>query len=109
MKRPLVVIILPEIIAIPGGSVARNGDDEAIGEKIIRQHVRIDEGIARGQLTLREAEVLQGNLNRIKAEEAGLSADGGLTPREMARLHRALDRNSEMIRDKRRTAQGGWS
>lgn len=109
MKRPLVVIVLPGIVAIAGVSAARNGDDDAIGEKIIRQHVRIDEGIARGQLTLGEAEVLQGNLNRIKAEEVRLTADGGLTPREMARLHRALDRNSEMIRDKRRTAQGGWS
>jgi hypothetical protein len=71
-------------------------------QKIFNQEKRIDQGIASGELTRREADVLQDNLNWIKRRYSQMRADGTLTPREMEKLDRMLERNSEMIYNKKR-------
>ncbi len=70
-------------------------------DRIENQQKRIDQGVANGDLTRREAEMLQDNLNHIKDEYSRMKADGRLTPAESDRLERDLDNNSRMIQDKR--------
>lgn len=61
------------------------------------QERRIDQGVASGQLTQREAARLDRNENRIDRMENRAKADGVVTPRERARLHGALDQQSKAI------------
>lgn len=67
------------------------------------QQGRIDKGVAKGDLTRREADILQDNLNQIRDEYLRMTADGRLTltSGEAARLERDLEVNDRMIQDKR--------
>jgi hypothetical protein len=85
------------VVLLAVGASAGNANDPGIRVRIEEQQKRIDQGIASGQLAPREADIVQDNLNRIKAAEARMKADGTLTPRERARLEHMLDRNSKMI------------
>lgn len=69
--------------------------------RIDNQQRRIDQGIVKGDLTRREADMLQDNLNNIKDDYSRMKSDGRLTPGEADRLERDLDSNSRMIQDKR--------
>ncbi len=99
MKKIFTIVLIAGVILImAGGTVfAGNTYDPEIKGRIIKQQIRIDDGIASGELTRTEAVVLQDNLNEIKAKEAMLKADDRLTTRERVRLHRMLDRNNEII------------
>jgi len=102
MKKALTILLIGIwSLSIVGCVYAGNTRDPGIRERITEQQARIDEGIASGQLTRHEANILQDNLNWIKTEEARLKADGRLTPEERARLHRMLDKNSAMIYKKK--------
>ena len=102
MKKKLTIGLITGIIIMIAGSVlAGNTYDPVINDRIAEQQKRIDEGIASGQLTRAEADILQDNLNWIKAEETRLKADGKLTPKERARLNKMLDKNSNMIYKKK--------
>ncbi len=103
MKKILAIGLMTGIILVMvvGSVFAENTYDPVINDRIAEQQKRIDEGIASGQLTRAEADILQDNLNWIKAEETRLKADGKLTPKERARLNKMLDRNSNMIYKKR--------
>ncbi len=76
-------------------------DRYEIGARIDNQQKRIDQGVAKGDLTRREADMLQDNLNHIRDEHRMMKADGRLTPSEADRLERDLDVNDRMIQDKR--------
>jgi polyhydroxyalkanoate synthesis regulator phasin len=69
--------------------------------RFANQQKRIDEGIKSGALTRDEAKILQDNLNHVQQEEKRLVGEGKLTEGERTRLHKMLDRNSEMIYDKK--------
>jgi hypothetical protein len=103
MKKILAIGLMTGIILvmIAGSVFAGNTYDPVINDRIAEQQKRIDEGIASGQLNRAEADILQDNLNWIKAEETRLKADGKLTPKERARLNKMLDRNSNMIYKKK--------
>ena len=68
-----------------------------IEQRFENQQRRIDNGIDRGHLTRREADIVQDNLNWIKARFAGMKRDGILTPEEIRRMDGLLDTNSRMI------------
>jgi hypothetical protein len=72
-----------------------------ISERIADQQKRIDSGIASGELTRAEADIVQDNLNWIRAELRRLRSDGLLTERELQRLDEMLDRNNMMIYNKK--------
>jgi hypothetical protein len=103
MKKILAIGLMTGIILVmvAGSVLAGNTYDPVINDRITEQQKRIDEGIASGQLSSAEADILQDNLNWIKAEETRLKADGKLTPKERARLNKMLDRNSNMIYKKK--------
>jgi septal ring factor EnvC (AmiA/AmiB activator) len=63
-------------------------------DRLEKQQSRIDQGISSGELTRKEAAILQDNLNVIKEGYARLK-------HERERLDNMLDKNSEMIRNKK--------
>jgi polyhydroxyalkanoate synthesis regulator phasin len=69
--------------------------------RFANQQKRIDEGVKSGALTRDEAKIVQDNLNHVQQEEKRLVGEGKLTEGERTRLHKMLDRNSEMISDKK--------
>jgi 5-bromo-4-chloroindolyl phosphate hydrolysis protein len=75
--------------------------DPDIEKRIQNQQNRIEAGISSGQLTRDEARALKNNLHHIQEEAVNLQADGRLSSSEKQRLNAVLDRNSEMIQDKR--------
>ncbi len=72
-----------------------------IPHRIENQHFKIKEGIASGELTRSEAEMLRDNLNWIRTEYERMKADGRLTPHEVKRLDKMLDDNNTMIYNKK--------
>ena len=70
-------------------------------ERIENQQKRINQGIESGELTRKEVGILQDNLNWIKDKYVRMTADGILTQNEQERLSTMLDKNSEMIRNKK--------
>lgn len=72
-----------------------------IPAQITNQQSRINQGVRSGQLTRREAAILQDNLNWIRAEHSRLSARGRLTPAELNMLERRLQQNDQMIFNKK--------
>jgi hypothetical protein len=73
----------------------------SIDETIAEQQRRIDQGISTGELTLKESEILQENLNWIKTRYTRLRADGKLTGEEHREIEEYLARNSNMIFNKK--------
>ncbi|WP_338846562.1 hypothetical protein V8J88_22800 [Massilia sp. W12] len=72
------------------------------------QQQRIAQGIQSGQLTAQEAAKLEQNAARLEADKQAAKADGKVSRKEKAKLHRAADRNSRAIYRKkhnRKTAQ----
>ena len=70
---------------------------EKIQDRIKNQHARIDQGKKSKELTFREADILIDNLNRIRDDFQRFKRDGKLNWKEVDRIDRMLDRNSEMI------------
>jgi len=69
--------------------------------RIVDQQKRIDKGIASGELSRQEADILQDNLSWIKYEFARITDDGKVTPGENKRIDGLLDRNDRMIANKK--------
>lgn len=74
---------------------------KAFYQRIDNQQERINKGIASGELTRKEADMLQNNLNWIKTKYTRMNTDGIFTQREQARLDKMLDQNNEMIYNKK--------
>jgi hypothetical protein len=70
-------------------------------ERIKNQQKRINQGIKSGELTRKEAGILQDNLNWIRDKYTRMTADSRLTQNEQKRLEKMLDKNSDMIKDKK--------
>jgi len=102
MKKTLMWTLVMVAVGLLGWSQVGFADPEAnIEHRIENQQYRIDDGIARRQLTRHEAEVVQDNLNWIKDIFARMKADGRLTAREMNKLDEMLDWNSQLIAKER--------
>jgi hypothetical protein len=71
--------------------------DDNIESRIDNQQKRIDRGVKSGELTRREAEIVQDNLNEIRRRYSKMRRDGVLTMKESEKLERMLDENSRMI------------
>ncbi len=66
-------------------------------KRIKNQHYRINDGIARGELTYREARHLRRQQRQIRRLRHHFMADGRLTYRERRILNERLNRSSERI------------
>jgi hypothetical protein len=72
-----------------------------VDQRQANQQQRINQGVASGELTPREARKLQREQNRIARHEAAAKADGTVTPQERRRLHREQDQASRHIAKKK--------
>lgn len=95
MLSLLSACVVQETTPPPGAGYHHSQRD--IQARINDQQARIDQGVRSGQLTYREAEVVQGNLNAIRNEYGRLIADGRLNQREYERIDAMLDQNNGMI------------
>jgi len=94
MTRTVVVIggvLLAAVMAY--GQAETTGIDQ----RQANQEQRIDQGIASGQLTQREAGRLEQQQQHINTIEDKAKSDGVVTKKERARLHAAQDKASKKI------------
>lgn len=68
-----------------------------IDQRQANQEKRIQQGVASGALTPKEAANLEKREARIAKNEAAAKADGKVTPKERRKLNRELDRSSKAI------------
>lgn len=94
----------PQRRAAPGVSSDEQPRMDLREIRMENQQQRIDQGVSKGELTRREASIVQDNLNRIRASYARLKAGGDIPVPELDRIDKRLDRNDTMIHDKRRNA-----
>ena len=80
-------------------------DTSVIDARQARQEERIQAGVARGDLSRREARVLEQGQREIARAEARAKVDGRVTPREMRELVAMLDRADAQIRALRHEPQ----
>ncbi|MEW6586138.1 MAG: hypothetical protein AB1442_11075, partial [Nitrospirota bacterium] len=71
--------------------------DADVEERMDNQHRRIGRGITSGELTRREADILQDNLDEVRRRYSKMRRDNALTIGELEKLDRMLDENSKMI------------
>jgi hypothetical protein len=76
-----------------------------IDRRQANQEQRIDQGVASGQLTRREAHRLEHRQNAINRAEGQAKADGTVTAQERKQLHRMQDRASQGIHHQKHDAQ----
>jgi septal ring factor EnvC (AmiA/AmiB activator) len=102
MKKKLMVALLVCLaLALSAAlAAAQHGPKfHQFDKQIAKQQRAIDRGVVSGKLTHREADIVQDNLNHIRAKlDRYRGNDGRLDPRERDRLQGMLDRNDRMIR-----------
>jgi phosphosulfolactate synthase (CoM biosynthesis protein A) len=79
------------------GQNTGNVNDPGIQQRMENQQRRIDQGVASGSLTPREAGRLEANQAQIKQTEERMKADGNLTPKERQKLNKMQDNASKRI------------
>jgi uncharacterized membrane protein YebE (DUF533 family) len=86
--------------AVSGAAFAQTATPK-LDQREANQQQRINQGVASGQLTPREANNLQRRQNNLNANEARAKADGVVTPAERRRLQREANKNSRKIYNKK--------
>jgi len=94
--RKIVSFLLAAMFVLGASAVSMAGS-RGIDRRQHREQQRINQGIRSGELTRMEARRLQAGLLRIRRDERRARADGRLSQRERARLHRELSRESRSI------------
>jgi hypothetical protein len=95
LKTTLAAVI---IAAFAGSALAQaTPQTPRVDQREAKQQQRIDQGVASGQLTGKEAARLEKGQARVEAKEAAAKADGVVTAKERAQLHRAQNKQSRKI------------
>ncbi len=84
-------------LALSTPAFAGSADTPVIDKRQAAQEQRIDQGIASGQLTGREAARLERGQERVNRMEDRAKADGVVTNKERARINHAQDVESRKI------------
>ncbi|MDJ0808809.1 MAG: hypothetical protein QNJ01_01840 [Desulfobacterales bacterium] len=92
--RYLIIAALITIVGLTWAGTAAAGP---IQNRIKNQHCRINDGIASGALTYREARHLRRHQRKIRKMRHHFLADGRLSHRERRILNQRLNRNSDRI------------
>ncbi|MBI5410041.1 MAG: hypothetical protein HZA14_11800 [Nitrospirae bacterium] len=91
----LTVVLMLILFAVP--AIAGNTDTPVVDKKQENQEQRIEQGIASGELTKKEAVRLEREQAKIEKEEKAFKADGVLTKQERGKLHHDLNKSSRHI------------
>jgi hypothetical protein len=84
-------------VLLVAGMAYGQAETPGIDQQQANQEQRIDQGIASGQLTQREADKLDKQQQHIDKMENKAKSDGVVTKKERSRLHAAQDRASKNI------------
>ena len=103
MKKITTIVVTGSVALMLAGApvFAASTDDPRIQQREANQEKRIDQGIASGQLTPKEAGRLEARQAKIKQDETRMKADGKLTKRERAKLAREQNKPSRRIFNKK--------
>ncbi len=104
MKNTTLALAIGALALVAGSAFAATADP-GINHRQARQHARIAQGVASGQLTARETARLRSQQRAIAREERVYKSDGRLTLAERADLRRDLDRASRDIYREKHDAQ----
>jgi uncharacterized membrane protein YebE (DUF533 family) len=84
-------------VLLAAGMAYGQAETPGIDQRQANQEQRIDQGIASGQLTQREAGRLEQQQQRIDTMENKAKSDGVVTNKERTRIHAAQDKASKKI------------
>ncbi|MBN8739786.1 MAG: hypothetical protein BGP24_22765 [Lysobacterales bacterium 69-70] len=102
MRKILVPIVLMTAVLLAGTAAAATPNVDA---REANQRARIDQGVASGALTRREAAGLRAQQAHIRRDERAAKADGVVTRGERRRLQHELDHASANIDVQKHDAQ----
>ena len=91
------VVIIASLALFASLSAQAQTDTPRFDQRQANQQQRIDQGVASGQLTPREATRLENGQARLQNKEDRAKADGVVTPQERARLQHAENVQSRHI------------
>jgi hypothetical protein len=101
-----IALALASLASIPAHAQAAGpAATPGIDQRQANQEKRIDQGIASGELTRREAHRMNRQQNRVDRAEDRAKADGTVTKAERAKLHTMQDRTSRHIYRQKHDAQ----
>jgi hypothetical protein len=95
MKRTLIVVLTAALLAA-FASLAVAGTP-VVNKRQVRQHARIAQGVASGELTKGEAVRLRAGQRHLRRQERRARSDGVVTARERVRLQHMQNRESRTI------------
>jgi hypothetical protein len=101
-----ILVAVSAMLLVTSGIAYAEADTPGIDQRQANQERRIDQGIASGQLTEREAARLNKQQDHIDNMENKAKADGVVTKKERARIHDAQDRASRSVARQKHDAQG---
>ncbi len=84
-------------------------DTPRVDQRQANQERRIDQGVASGSLTAREANRLERGQQRVDNIEQRAKADGVVTRQERVRLHQAQDVQSRRIAEQKHDRQHDYN
>ncbi len=102
MRKTFIPFAVATLLA---GTAVQTQAESRIDHRQANQRDRIQQGVASGDLTRREAARLIGQQRDIRRTERRFAADGFVGPRERAMLHHQLDHASRNIYRQRHDAQ----
>jgi len=91
------VVIIASLALFASLSAQAQTDTPRFDQRQVNQQQRIEQGVASGQLTQREATRLDNGQARLQSKEDRAKADGVVTPQERARLQHAENEQSRRI------------
>jgi opacity protein-like surface antigen len=102
------ILIIGAAATVLTGSLAfaQSTETPVVDQRQANQERRIDQGVASGQLTEREANRLNRQQERINKMEDKAKSDGVVTAKERARLNAAQNRASRNIAREKHDRQG---
>lgn len=102
MKTPLILTALIAGLLLAGAAGAATPNIDA---RQANQRARINQGVASGELTRREAAGLRAQQAHIRRDERRAEADGVVTRAERRQLQRELNHSSRSIRNQKHDQQ----
>jgi hypothetical protein len=103
MKRTSSLLIA--VLAAFALPVLAQTNTPKVDQRQANQQQRIDQGVASGQLTGKEAARLDKGQAQVEKKEAKAKADGKVTPKEREQLKQAQNKQSKKIKHEKHDKQ----
>jgi opacity protein-like surface antigen len=97
MKRILIASVVATLFALPAFAQTTTPTTPRVDQREANQQIRIDQGVASGQLNAKETARLEAGQSKVQAKEDKAKADGVVTKKEKARLHSAQENQGKKI------------